>query len=77
MLCFEKISLLGKNAIFLENLILILYDEMCHDTNKYVKLRKLPRGNLCLKYVEETVKTGEIREISEKSRKIFGERHIK
>ena len=39
----EKISLLGKNAIFLENLILILYDEMCHDTNKYVKLRKLRR----------------------------------
>ena len=39
----EKISLLGKNAIFLENLILILYDEMCHDTDKYVKRRKLRR----------------------------------
>lgn len=39
----KKISLLGKNAIFLENLILILYDEMCHDTDKYVKLRQLWR----------------------------------
>ncbi len=39
----KKISLLEKNAIFLENLILILYDEMCHDTDKYVKLRKLRR----------------------------------
>lgn len=40
----KKISLLEKNAIFLENLILILYDEICHDTNKCVKLRML----LCL-----------------------------
>ncbi len=37
----KKISLLEKSAIFLEKLILILYDEMCHDTNTYVKLRKL------------------------------------